>query len=165
MSRVASAFVQVRWASILVVAVALGAYFAFTSPAFLTSSNLLTIAGFLCATAIVASGEVMLMICGEIDLSVGMVAALAPYGLDGRLPLPPVTPESPLADRLAYVAATEEGVSHRPTGEPRPVPSCEESEAHHLLPPLHGSVTVCHGEVQMPKPEDRRCRHIDILRR
>src|SRR5437660_3087516 len=79
MSRVASAFVQVRWASMLVVAVALGAYFAFTSPAFLTSSNLLTIAGFLCATAIVASGEVMLMICGEIDLSPGMVFALAPF--------------------------------------------------------------------------------------
>ena len=39
-----------------------------------------------------------------------MVAALAPYGLDRRLPPPPVTPESPLADRLAYVAAMEEGL-------------------------------------------------------
>ncbi|HKF77804.1 MAG TPA: ABC transporter permease, partial [Candidatus Dormibacteraeota bacterium] len=71
MARVASAFLQIRWASILVVAVALAAYFAFSSAAFLTGSNLLTIAGFLCATAIVSSGEVMLMICGEIDLSVG----------------------------------------------------------------------------------------------
>jgi simple sugar transport system permease protein len=79
MKRVAAAFVQVRWASILVVAIALAAYFALTSPAFLTGSNLLTIAGFLCATAIVASGEVMLMICGEIDLSTGMVFALAPF--------------------------------------------------------------------------------------
>ena len=37
-----------------------------------------------------------------------MITALAPFGLDGLLPLPPVTPDSPLADRLAYAAQAEE---------------------------------------------------------
>jgi simple sugar transport system permease protein len=77
--RVASSFLQLRWASILVVAVALAVYFGLSSAAFLSGSNILTIAGFLCATAIITAGEVMLMICGEIDLSVGMVFALAPF--------------------------------------------------------------------------------------
>ena len=37
----------------------------------------------------------------------GMVRALAPFGLDGHMPVPSATPESPLEDRLAAVAATE----------------------------------------------------------
>src|SRR2546430_2988946 len=77
--RVAGSFLQLRWASILVVAIALGAYFAFSNSAFLTDSNLLVIASFLSATAIICAGEVMLMICGEIDLSVGFVFALSPF--------------------------------------------------------------------------------------
>jgi len=36
-----------------------------------------------------------------------MVKALAPFGLDGHMPVPPVTPDAPLADRLDAVAATE----------------------------------------------------------
>ena len=36
-----------------------------------------------------------------------MVKALAPFGLDGHMPVPPVTPDAPLPDRLAAVAATE----------------------------------------------------------
>jgi len=36
-----------------------------------------------------------------------MVRALAPFGLDGHMPVPSATPESPLEDRLAAVAATE----------------------------------------------------------
>jgi simple sugar transport system permease protein len=78
-NRVARSFLQLRWASILVVAIALGAYFAFSNENFLTGANLLTIAQFLAATAIISAGEVMLMISGEIDLSVGQVFALAPF--------------------------------------------------------------------------------------
>lgn len=37
-----------------------------------------------------------------------MVAALSPFGLDGLLPPPPVTSDSPLADRRAYAAQAEE---------------------------------------------------------
>ncbi|MGH3675316.1 MAG: alpha/beta hydrolase fold domain-containing protein [Mycobacterium sp.] len=36
-----------------------------------------------------------------------MVEALAPFGLDGHMPIPPVTIDAPLEDRLAAVAATE----------------------------------------------------------
>jgi acetyl esterase/lipase len=39
-----------------------------------------------------------------------MVQAFAPYGLDGRLPEPSVTPDSPLHDRLAWAAETEQGM-------------------------------------------------------
>jgi simple sugar transport system permease protein len=77
--RVAGSFLQLRWASILLVAIALGAYFAFSNSVFLSTNNLLVIASFLSATAIITAGEVMLMICGEIDLSVGFVFALAPF--------------------------------------------------------------------------------------
>jgi simple sugar transport system permease protein len=77
--RFARSFLQLRWASILVVAIALGAYFTVANDNFLTRANLLTIAQFLAATAIIAAGEVMLIICGEIDLSVGQVFALAPF--------------------------------------------------------------------------------------
>ena len=89
--RVASSLLQARWASILVVALALGAYFTASNSNFLTSSNLLVIVQFLAAVAIIAAGEVMLMICGEIDLSVGQVFALAPFVMfftyDAGLPL------------------------------------------------------------------------------
>ena len=37
-----------------------------------------------------------------------MIAALAQFGLDGRFPLPTVTPDSPLEDRIAFGAEAEE---------------------------------------------------------
>jgi simple sugar transport system permease protein len=77
--RIARSFLQLRWASILLVAIALGAYFTFANENFLTRPNVLTIAQFLAAVAIISAGEVMLIICGEIDLSVGQVFALAPF--------------------------------------------------------------------------------------
>jgi simple sugar transport system permease protein len=89
--RVGSSFLQLRWASILVVAVALGAYFAISNDNFLSVANLLTVAEFLAEVAIITAGEAMLMICGEIDLSVGQVFALAPFIMyftwDAGLPL------------------------------------------------------------------------------
>jgi simple sugar transport system permease protein len=77
--RLASQFLRRRWASILVVAVLLAFYFATANPSFLSRQNLLVIAAFTAATAIMAAGEVVLMICGEIDLSVGNMWILAPY--------------------------------------------------------------------------------------
>lgn len=68
-----------REASIIVVAIALVIYFQISNDAFLSSENLRTISQFVAATAIIAAGEVMLLICGEIDLSVGQVFALAPF--------------------------------------------------------------------------------------
>jgi simple sugar transport system permease protein len=90
--RVVGSFLQLRWASILVVAIALAAYFAFANSAFLSGSNVLVVASFLAEVAIITAGEVMLMVCGEIDLSVGFVYALAPFVMyfawnDAGLPL------------------------------------------------------------------------------
>ena len=71
---------QRREASVLVVALALMAYFWSQKPdIFLKESNLLNIAQGTAPTAIVATGIVLLLVSGEIDLSVGMTFALAPF--------------------------------------------------------------------------------------
>ncbi|MHB8596055.1 MAG: ABC transporter permease [Ktedonobacteraceae bacterium] len=77
-SRLGSIFLRQREASILVVAIALVIYFQFSSSNFLTHANILVLFEYFSATAIISAGEVMLLICGEIDLSVGMVFAFAP---------------------------------------------------------------------------------------
>ena len=71
-----------RWQelSILVVALILTAYFEWANTDFLlTDASLQNLSQFVAPAAIIACGEVMLMIGGEIDLSAGMVFALAPF--------------------------------------------------------------------------------------
>ncbi len=77
--RALDAFMRRREASVLVVAAGLVVYFQAASPYFLTENNLRNIAQATAPTAIVAVGIVFLLVSGEIDVSVGMVAALAPY--------------------------------------------------------------------------------------
>ena len=77
--RLLDAALRWREASILVVAVALIVYFQAANANFLTGANLRTLSQFIAAPAIIACGEVMLLICGEIDLSAGMMFALAPF--------------------------------------------------------------------------------------
>ncbi|MBX5448736.1 MAG: ABC transporter permease [Thermogemmatispora sp.] len=77
--RLARLFLRQREASIVVVAIALIIYFQLSKPAFLSAQNIRTLSQFVAATAIISAGEVMLLICGEIDLSVGQVYALAPF--------------------------------------------------------------------------------------
>jgi simple sugar transport system permease protein len=79
LSRLGRFILQQREASILVVAIVEVIYFQFASSNFITAENIRTIFQFVSATAIIAAGEVMLLICGEIDLSVGHVFALAPF--------------------------------------------------------------------------------------
>jgi simple sugar transport system permease protein len=72
----------VRWpeASILFVALLLVAWFEAQNPDFLlTDASLQNLSQFIAPAAIIACGEIMLMICGEIDLSAGMVFAFAPF--------------------------------------------------------------------------------------
>jgi len=72
----------VRWpeASILVVALLLIAWFESANHDFLlTGASLENLSQFVAPAAIIACGEIMLMIGGEIDLSAGMVFALAPF--------------------------------------------------------------------------------------
>src|SRR6266567_5632874 len=68
-----------REASVLIVAIVLIVYFQSSNQAFLSPSNIRTVSQIVTPWAIVAAGEVMLLICGEIDLSVGNVFALAPF--------------------------------------------------------------------------------------
>lgn len=78
LSRLGRIILQQREASILVVAIVEIIYFQVASSNFLTGDNIRTIFEFFSATAIISAGEVMLLICGEIDLSVGQVFAFAP---------------------------------------------------------------------------------------
>jgi simple sugar transport system permease protein len=75
----ADAFMRRREASVLLVALGLVVYFQLSTPIFLTQDNLRNIAQATAPTAIVAVGIVLLLVSGEIDVSVGMVAALTPF--------------------------------------------------------------------------------------
>jgi simple sugar transport system permease protein len=77
--RVAGAFVRRREASIGVVLLALIVYFSLRTDAFFGQENAQVIAEFSAPIAIIAAGEVMLLICGEIDLSVGNVYAFSAW--------------------------------------------------------------------------------------
>jgi simple sugar transport system permease protein len=78
LSRLSGTLLRRREVGIFVVAVALLIYFQSVNPAFLSQGNIRTLAQFVAATAIVAFGLVMVMILGEIDLSVGQAFAFAP---------------------------------------------------------------------------------------
>src|SRR5919109_1574466 len=67
-----------REASIALVALALIAYFSARSSDFYQGASIKNIAVYVAPIALIAAGEVMLLICGEIDLSVGRVFALLP---------------------------------------------------------------------------------------
>jgi simple sugar transport system permease protein len=74
------AFLRQREATVLVVAVALIIYFAVSSSNFTGSSNLSTwLSQDSAYIMIIAVGEVLLLICGEIDLSVGFISTFAPF--------------------------------------------------------------------------------------
>lgn len=72
-------FLRWREAGIIIVAVLLVIYFEVSNSNFLTNENLQTLSQFVAPWVIIACGEIMLLICGEIDLSVGQVFALAPF--------------------------------------------------------------------------------------
>lgn len=75
-----SRLIRVKELSILVVTVAAVIYFVATSgPGFTTPENYHTIAQYVAPWAIVGAGEVLVLICGQIDLSAGFVFALAPF--------------------------------------------------------------------------------------
>jgi simple sugar transport system permease protein len=77
--RVGLALLHSREASIAIAGVVLVIYFQSTAPAFLSASNVANLAGYAATTAIIAAGEVMVLVSGEVDLSVGQVYALSPF--------------------------------------------------------------------------------------
>lgn len=77
-----SVFIQQREATVFVVAVLLVIYFGFISSAadsFFTRDNLVVLSQYAAPVMIIAIGEVLLLICGEIDLSPGFVYTFAPF--------------------------------------------------------------------------------------
>jgi simple sugar transport system permease protein len=68
-----------REGSVIVITVVVAAYFAVTTDAFLTWDNFKTLLPYFAPFAILAAGEVFLMINGEIDLSIGAVYLFAPF--------------------------------------------------------------------------------------
>jgi len=77
--RIGRSLLHSREASIAIAGIILVIYFQSTAPVFLSPSNISNLAVFAATTAIIAAGEVMVIIAGEIDLSVGQVYALAPF--------------------------------------------------------------------------------------
>ncbi|MBV9673434.1 MAG: ABC transporter permease [Verrucomicrobia bacterium] len=71
--------IRSRETSIILAAIILSIYFQSTAPAFFSQSNVVNLGFYAATTAIIAAGEVMVLICGEVDLSVGQVYALAPF--------------------------------------------------------------------------------------
>jgi simple sugar transport system permease protein len=72
-------FLTLREGSIIVVTVATAIYFTATSSRFLTSGNLKNLLPYFAPYAIMAAGEVFVMINGEIDLSIGAMYLFIPF--------------------------------------------------------------------------------------
>jgi simple sugar transport system permease protein len=77
----AGVFVRQREATIFVVAVALFVYFGVSdTSSFISQSNAINLfSAFAAPIIIISIGEVLLLICGEIDLSVGFIYTFAPF--------------------------------------------------------------------------------------
>jgi simple sugar transport system permease protein len=79
LSRAATLFLKQREASVLAIAVILFIYFATTTKAFVSHGSFVNIAQYMAPYVIIGIGLVLLMVCGEIDLSVGFVWTLSPF--------------------------------------------------------------------------------------
>ncbi len=71
--------IERREAAISLVAVLLFIYFAVKSPAFISYANFVTMSQFLAPIAVIGCGEVLLLTCGEVDLSLGTVFIAFPF--------------------------------------------------------------------------------------
>lgn len=72
-------FLTLREGSIIVVTILVALYFSANTETFFTGGNFKTLLPYFAPIAILAAGEVFLMINGEIDLSIGAVYLFAPF--------------------------------------------------------------------------------------
>jgi simple sugar transport system permease protein len=79
LDRAAAVFLKQREAGILLIAVVVFVYFTVTTPKFFSHGSFVNIAQYMGPYVIIGIGLVLLMVCGEIDLSVGFVWTLAPF--------------------------------------------------------------------------------------
>jgi simple sugar transport system permease protein len=86
-------FLTLREGSIIVVTIIVAIYFAASTDTFFTTDNFKTLLPYFAPFAILAAGEVFLMINGEIDLSIGAVYLFTPFLFyelhNGGIPLLP----------------------------------------------------------------------------
>jgi simple sugar transport system permease protein len=75
----AKRFLTLREGSIIVVTILAIVYFSVKNDRFFTHDNFVTLLPYFAPFAILAAGEAMLMIAGEIDLSIGSVSLFAPF--------------------------------------------------------------------------------------
>jgi simple sugar transport system permease protein len=78
-SKLLRSFLTLREGSIIVVTIITIVYFAATASGFATGSNFKTLLPYFAPIAILAAGEVFVMINGEIDLSIGAVYLITPF--------------------------------------------------------------------------------------
>src|SRR3954471_20957434 len=72
-------FLTLREGSIVVVTLLAALYFIVKTDRFFTHANFVTLLPYFAPFAILAAGEVLLMVAGEIDLSIGSVYLFAPF--------------------------------------------------------------------------------------
>jgi simple sugar transport system permease protein len=72
-------FLTLREGSVIVITIVVAVYFAATTDAFFTVENFKTLLPYFAPFAILAAGEIFLMINGEIDLSIGAVYLFCPF--------------------------------------------------------------------------------------
>jgi simple sugar transport system permease protein len=72
-------FLTLREGSIIVVTLLAILYFTVQNDRFFTHANFITLLPYFAPFAILAAGEVLLMVAGEIDLSIGSVSIFAPF--------------------------------------------------------------------------------------
>jgi simple sugar transport system permease protein len=77
--RVSAIFLNQREASITLIAVIVFVYFALTTPQFVSHGSFVNIAQYMAPYVIIGIGLVLVMVCGEIDLSIGFVWTLSPF--------------------------------------------------------------------------------------
>ena len=75
----AERFLTLREGSIIVVTVLAALYFALQTDRFFTHANFINLLPYFAPFAILAVGEVLLMVAGEIDLSIGVVFLFSPF--------------------------------------------------------------------------------------
>jgi simple sugar transport system permease protein len=77
--RSAATFAEQREATVFVVSALLVIYFWRAAPQFLTRDNVVNVSQITAPVAIIAIGEVLLLVCGEMDLSVGFIMGFSPF--------------------------------------------------------------------------------------
>ena len=116
-SRAAILFLKQREASVLAIAVILFIYFAATTTAFVSHGSFVNIAQYMAPYVIIGIGLVLLMVCGEIDLSVGFVCTFVavPHALPDRLLRHPRPPRDHRRGAVSAVWSAGSTASSRPS--------------------------------------------------